>query len=154
MARPAPPESVPDDEWGARRAARRTLPPGFRADAWRVRREFLRIPDPLPPPPFKEAERVEDALGRVVKALGVPEVDPDALRIERVWAEAVGPTIAAHASPGGLENGTLAVLVKGSTWLAELRRTAPRHLPPKLNAALGAPADRPVVRAVRLALAR
>lgn len=127
---------------------RRTYPKGFNPDAWRVRREFLRISDPLPPPPFKDGEPVSDAVSRVVKALGVPAADSDALGIVRDWAEIVGPDIAKHATPGDLSNGTLTIRVKGSVWFAELRRSAPRLLLPKLQARFAS------VKAVLVILAR
>lgn len=133
---------------------RRTLPPGFNPDAWRVRREFERIAAPLPDPPFKDAEKVETALARVVKALGVPDADPTALRIAQSWAEIVGEDVARRTAPGTLADGVLTVQVRGSTWYAELRRSGPRLLLPKINAALGATAATPAVRALKFVPAR
>ena len=120
---------------------RRTLPPGFNPDAWRVRREFERIAAPLPDPPFKDAEKAEAAVARVVKALGVPDADPAALRLAESWAEIVGEDV-------------VTVSVRGSTWFAELRRSGPRLLLPKINAALGAAAATPAVRALKFVPAR
>ena len=40
---------------------RRTLPKDYTPGSWRVRREFLRVPDAFPPPPFKDAESAGDA---------------------------------------------------------------------------------------------
>ena len=137
-----------------RETVRRTLPKDYTPGSWRVRREFLRVPDAFPPPPFKDAEPAEDAATRVVKALGVPEADPAALRIAESWAEIVGPDVARRATPGGIENGELVVQVRGSVWFAELRRSAPRLLLPKVVAFLGGdPADAPV-RAIRVVPAR
>ena len=133
---------------------RRSLPPGFNPDAWRVRREFERIAEPLPDPPFKDAEKVETALARVVKALGVPDADPASLRIAQSWAEIVGEDVARRTEPGALERGALTVKVRGSTWLAELRRSGPHLLLPKINAALGAAPDAPAVRSLRFVAAR
>ena len=133
---------------------RRSLPKDYTPGSWRVRREFLRVPDAFPPPPFKDAEPAGDAATRVVKALGVPEADPAALRIAESWAEIVGPDVARRATPGAIENGELVVQVRGSVWYAELRRSAPRLLLPKIVAFLGGdPASAPV-RAIRVVLAR
>lgn len=127
---------------------RRTYPKGFNPDAWRVRREFYRIADPLPPPPFKDGEPVSDSVSRVVKKLGVPAPNPDALAIVRDWEKLVGPEVAKHAMPGDLANGTLTIRVKGSVWFAELRRSAPKLLLPKLQARFDS------VKAVSVVLAR
>ena len=129
---------------------RRTLPKNYTPGSWRVRREFLRVPDAFPPPPFKDAERAGDAAGRVVKALGLPEADPAALRIAESWAEIVGPDVARRATPGGIENGELVVQVRGSVWYAELKRSASRLLLPKIRAFPGGES----VRAIRVVPAR
>jgi predicted nucleic acid-binding Zn ribbon protein len=133
---------------------RRSLPQDYTPGSWRVRREFLRVPDAFPPPPFKDAEAAGSAVGRVVKALGIPEADPAALRIAEAWAEIVGPDVARRATPGGIENGELVVRVRGSVWYAELKRTAPRLLLPKVLAFLGGDPARSPVRAVRVVPAR
>lgn len=133
---------------------RRSLPKDYTPGSWRVRREFLRVPDAFPPPPFKDAERAGDAAGRVVKALGLPEADPAALRIAESWAEIVGPDIARRATPGAIENGELVVQVRGSVWYSELRRSAPRLLLPKVRAFLGGGPARAAVRAIRVVPAR
>ena len=133
---------------------RRTLPKDYTPGSWRVRREFLRVPDAFPPPPFKDAERAGDAAGRVAKALGLPEADPAALRIAEAWEAIVGPDVARRATPGGIENGELVVRVRGSVWYAELKRTAPRLLLPKVLAFLGGDPARSPVRAVRVVPAR
>ena len=63
-------------------ALRRTLPKDYTPGSWRVRREFLRVPDAFPPPPFQDAEAAGSAVARVVKALGLPEADPAALTLQ------------------------------------------------------------------------
>ena len=133
---------------------RRTLPKDYTPGSWRVRREFLRVPDAFPPPPFKDAEPAGDAASRVAKALGVPEADPAALRIAESWEEIVGPDVARRASPGAIENGELVVQVRGSVWYAELKRTASRLLLPKVRAFLGGDPANCAVRAIRVVLAR
>ncbi|MBQ6104005.1 MAG: DUF721 domain-containing protein [Kiritimatiellae bacterium] len=133
---------------------RRSFPQDYTPGSWRVRREFLRVPDAFPPPPFKDAERAGDAAGRVVKALGLPEADPSALRIAESWEEIVGPDVARRATPGGIENGELVVQVCGSVWYSELKRSAPRLLLPKVLAFLGGDPARAAVRAIRVVPAR
>ena len=133
---------------------RRTLPKDYTPGSWRVRREFLRVPDAFPPPPFKDAERAGDAAGRVVKALGLPEADPAASSIAESWEEIVGPDVARRATPGGIENGELVVQVRGSVWYSELKRTAPRLLLPKVLAFLGVDPAHAAVRAIRVVPAR
>lgn len=145
------PGFVPDPWYGKRMASRRrSLPKGFDADAWRVRREFSRDPRGLPPPPFKDGEIVGAAAMRVVRSLGLPGEDASAALVEKIWREAAGPDVAEHARPGELQGGTLAVKVRGSAWLAELRREGPAGLMPRLRAAcarLGAPCP---VRALKI----
>ncbi len=133
---------------------RRSFPQDYTPGSWRVRREFLRVPDAFPPPPFKDAERAGDAAGRVVKALGLPAADPSALRIAESWEEIVGPDVARRATPGGIENGELVVQVRGSVWYSELKRSAPRLLLPKVLAFLGSDPARAAVRAIRVVPAR
>lgn len=133
---------------------RRTLPKDYTPGSWRVRREFLRVPDALPPPPFKDAETAGAAAGRVVKALGLPEEDPAAVRIAESWETIVGPDVARRATPGSIENGELVVQVRGSVWYAELRRSAPRLLLPKVVAFLGGDPAQSAVRSIRVVPAR
>lgn len=127
------------DPWREKReaAARRSLPKGFRPEAWRVRREFGRIPARRPPPPFKDAEPVGEAAVRVMRALDLPREDADAALVEKIWPDAAGPDVAAHARPGALRDGVLTVRVRGSAWLSELRREGPAEILPRLRRAFG-----------------
>ena len=104
---------------------RRTLPKDYTPGSWRVRREFLRVPDAFPPPPFKDAERAGDAAGRVVKALGLPEADSAALRIAESWAEIVGPDVARRATPGIIDSASAGQIANAAPILA-MTRTAAR----------------------------
>ena len=76
------------------------------------------------------------------------------LRLAASWAQIVGEDVARRTAPGALERGVLTVSVRGSTWFAELRRSGPRLLLPKINAALGASAAAPAVRALKFVPAR
>ena len=134
---------------------RRTFPPGYTPDSWRVRREFLGTDAPFPDPPFKEGEPAAAAVSRVVKKLGVPAADPAALRLQRDWRDLVGDDFALHVTPGSLERGVLTVFVHGgAARFATLRSAVARDLPPRLNAALSPPPAPPAVRSVRVLRAR
>ncbi len=52
----------------------------------------------------------------------------EGLRLLRVWPEAVGPEIAAHAEPAGLRDGVLEVRTDSSAWANELRMRQPEIL--------------------------
>ena len=130
---------------------RRTFPKDYTPGSWAVRKEFLRTDAPFPDPPFKEGESAEDAVSRVVKALGVPAPDPAARRLEREWRAIVGDDYALHATPGALEHGVLTVFVHGgASRYATIRRTAARDLLPRLNAALSPPPAPPAIRSLRV----
>ncbi len=95
-------------------------------DGWMVRREFLRLQDHFPRAKFREATKLGDGLqpvaGRLLKKVGGSPDSLLSIQIARDWTAFVGQTIAAHASPAGLQNGTLQIRVNSHTWLAELRR--------------------------------
>jgi predicted nucleic acid-binding Zn ribbon protein len=61
-----------------------------------------------------------------------------------VWAEVVGPAIAAHARPVSLRSGVLVIAVEDGRWASELRFLTAR-LAAQLNDALGTTAVREVV---------
>lgn len=108
-------------------------------DGWTVRREFLRLRDPLPRARFREATKLGDGLqsvaGRLLKKVGGNSDSLLSIRIAREWQAIVGDAIAAHATPAALQNGTLQIRVNSHTWLAELRREQ-RHLLANINRAL------------------
>ncbi len=56
-------------------------------------------------------------------------------RVQRVWASAVGETVAAAASPTAERSGVLTVVCSDSMWAAELEMMP--ELVDRLNAALG-----------------
>ncbi|MGN0845117.1 MAG: DUF721 domain-containing protein, partial [Kiritimatiellia bacterium] len=95
-------------------------------DAWMVRCEFLRLQNTFPQAKFREATKLGDELqsvaGRLLKKVGGSPDSLLSIRIVRDWTAIVGQTIASHASPAGLQNGTLQIRVNSHTWLAELRR--------------------------------
>jgi len=58
-------------------------------------------------------------------------------RIQEVWTEAVGPAIAAAASPVSERDGVVTVRCEAAVWAAELELLA-LDLIPRVNALLGA----------------
>jgi predicted nucleic acid-binding Zn ribbon protein len=58
--------------------------------------------------------------------------------VQRVWAQAVGELVAAHADPTGERDGVLVVTCASSVWAQELDLMAPQ-LVERLNRALGEP---------------
>ncbi|HEX5909721.1 MAG TPA: DUF721 domain-containing protein [Thermoleophilaceae bacterium] len=73
-------------------------------------------------------------------------------RVQGVWEEAVGATVAAEAQPRAESSGTVAVECSSGVWAQELELLAP-DLIDRLNDALGAP-DHGPVRALRLRVGR
>ena len=68
-------------------------------------------------------------------------VAPDTVlaAVQRIWREAVGPAIAAEASPTAERSGVLTVSCAASVWAQELDLMGPAILA-RLNELLGAPA--------------
>jgi predicted nucleic acid-binding Zn ribbon protein len=61
-----------------------------------------------------------DALAAVGKELGMPE--PKVVsRVETVWAEVVGPTLASHSEVRSLRDGVCSVTVDSASWATQLR---------------------------------
>jgi predicted nucleic acid-binding Zn ribbon protein len=79
---------------------------------------------------------IADALA-VVTARWAPATDLAA--VQGVWADVVGTTIAAHATPVGERGGVLEVACDEAVWAAELELMGPA-LAERLSAALGRPA--------------
>jgi predicted nucleic acid-binding Zn ribbon protein len=57
--------------------------------------------------------------------------------VQRVWPQAVGELVAAHATPTGERDGTLIVACDSAVWAQELDLMAP-NIVERLNTALGA----------------
>ena len=69
-------------------------------------------------------------------------------RVQRVWEDAVGAAIAREAEPVSERGGVVTVGCRSSVWAQELSMLAP-DLRERLNQALGAPAEAPVVRELK-----
>lgn len=115
---------------------RRTFPKGFDSVRWQVERERCQISNLLPRTPFKEATPIGASLDGVLQKIGI-SFSADENQIQQNWIEIVGPDIARRTMPGSLTRGTLTVFVKGSVWLAELKRNGPTDLIKRINDALG-----------------
>jgi hypothetical protein len=57
--------------------------------------------------------------------------------ILKVWRNQIDPTLAAHAQPTGLRNGTLFVTVDSSVWLDEIVRYRRREILERLQNSFG-----------------
>lgn len=89
-------------------------------------------------------ESLRDLLGRALARAGL-ESTSDAFRVAEAWETAVGPTVAAHARPAGIERGELLVAAPDAVWRQELALLAP-DIKHKINLALG----EEVVRRIRI----
>lgn len=69
-------------------------------------------------------------------------------RIQRAWRETAGATLVEEAEPVSERAGTVTVACRSAVWAQELSMLA-TDLQQRLNEALGAPADAPVVKELR-----
>ena len=69
-------------------------------------------------------------------------------RVQRAWRETAGATLVEEAEPVSERDGTVTVACRSSVWAQDLSLLAP-DLRERLNEALGAPAEAPVVRELR-----
>jgi predicted nucleic acid-binding Zn ribbon protein len=88
---------------------------------WTLHKERVRLTDPAPPPPAREARPVGAVVPDVLKRLGLEE-HYWASVLETEWAECVGEDVGRHTRPGRLQGKTLVVYVDSSAWLSELAR--------------------------------
>jgi predicted nucleic acid-binding Zn ribbon protein len=69
-------------------------------------------------------------------------------RVQRAWRDTAGATVSEEAEPVSERAGTITVACRSSVWAQELAMLAP-DLRERLNQALGAPAEAPVVRELK-----
>jgi predicted nucleic acid-binding Zn ribbon protein len=69
-------------------------------------------------------------------------------RVQRAWRETAGATVNEEAEPVSERAGTVTVACRSAVWAQELSLLAP-DLAERLNEALGAPAESPVVRELK-----
>jgi len=72
----------------------------------------------------------------LLQKLGLPKRRAEA-EVLKAWNSLVDPTIAAHAQPAGLRNGTLFVRVDSSVWLSEIVRYRRREILDRLQHCFG-----------------
>lgn len=72
---------------------------------------------------MSELRPIADIVRRVGR---VPAVDPLVARSREIWAEAVGPQVAANSIPVRMSGGSLVVACASSTWAAELAMLEPQ----------------------------
>jgi predicted nucleic acid-binding Zn ribbon protein len=72
---------------------------------------------------MSELRPIADIVRRVGR---VPAVDPLVARSREIWAEAVGPQVAANSIPVRTSGGSLVVACSSSTWAAELAMLEPQ----------------------------
>lgn len=60
------------------------------------------------------------ALDRLLGDMGAPSTDALTVIFDQ-WAQIVGPTVAQHASPAALRDGTLVIVVQDPAWATQLK---------------------------------
>jgi len=91
--------------------------------------------------PLEKAQAVRarsaaDVIPRVLQDFHV-EGKRAEVEIVKVWNSLIDPTIAAHAQPVGIRNGTLFVNVDSSVWLSEIVRYRRREILERLQHSFG-----------------
>ena len=86
-------------------------------------------------PDSRGPEPLGDILGRLFTARGWGRRQ-GRLHLEKVWAEAAGPDVAAHTRPGNLRRGVLEVIVDNAALLQELAHYHKRRLLEQLRGRL------------------
>jgi predicted nucleic acid-binding Zn ribbon protein len=82
------------------------------------------------------AKSSEQVVARVLSDLHIDRRQSET-EILRVWNNQLDPTIAAHAQPTGIRNGTLFVTVDSSAWLDEIVRYRRREILERLQNSFG-----------------
>ena len=82
------------------------------------------------------ARSAGDVLQGVVNKLGLDRRRSEA-EVFKAWDHLVDPTVALHAKPVGLRNGTLFIAVDSSVWLDEIVRYRRREIVTRLQQAFG-----------------
>jgi len=92
--------------------------------------------------PIEQAARsperqVGELVTELIQKLGLPQ-RRTAAAVFKAWNQIVDPTVAAHAQPAGLRNGTLFVSVDSSVWLDEIVRYRRKEILDRLRHSFGA----------------
>jgi predicted nucleic acid-binding Zn ribbon protein len=106
------------------------------------------VPRPTAQSPGKAARRGPRSIGGAVGLLADRLAPATVLaEVQRVWPDAVGPTIAREAEPTAEREGVLTVSCAAAVWAQELDLMGP-EIVARINTALGA-ADGGPVRSLR-----
>ena len=92
--------------------------------------------EPLEQAARSPERRVGDLVTELIQKLGLPQ-RRTAAAVFKAWNQIVDPTVAAHAQPAGLRNGTLFVSVDSSVWLSEIVRYRQREILERLQHCFG-----------------
>jgi predicted nucleic acid-binding Zn ribbon protein len=82
------------------------------------------------------ARQVSGVLPRVLSELRIDRRRTEA-EVIKVWNNLLDPTIASHAQPTGLRNGTLFVSVDSNVWLSEIVRYRRKEILDRLQHSFG-----------------
>ncbi len=85
----------------------------------------------------REPRRLGGGGGAVGRLVGALQPISALAEVQRVWPEAVGAALAAHATPTAATNGTVSVSCESAVWAQELTLMS-GELVTALNALLGA----------------
>lgn len=116
-------------------------PPGRTGTPWNARDSVLAEWRGVDLSELEQAERVAarpagEWLAAVMQKLGLPQRRA-AAEVLKAWNSLVDPTLAAHAQPVGLRNGTLFVRVDSSVWLSEIVRYRRKEILDRLQNCFG-----------------
>jgi hypothetical protein len=91
--------------------------------------------------PLEKARQIPAKGLRTLMPGVLGEIGLERRRIEaevvRVWQKLIDPTVVAHATPVGLKNGTLFVVVDSSVWLSEIVRYRREEILERLQQSFG-----------------
>jgi predicted nucleic acid-binding Zn ribbon protein len=84
----------------------------------------------------RSARRVGDVMPKVLSKIRMDQRQSET-EIVRVWQRLMDPSVAAHAQPTGINNGTLFVSVDSSVWLDEIVRYRRKEILARLQHSFG-----------------
>lgn len=84
----------------------------------------------------QSSRKVSDLMPRLLSDLRIDRRRAEA-EVVKVWNHLIDPTVAMHAQPTGLRNGTLFVTVDSSVWLSEIVRYRRKEILDRLQHSFG-----------------
>ncbi|MFN7138576.1 MAG: DUF721 domain-containing protein [Limisphaerales bacterium] len=91
---------------------------------------------PLEQERARTEKSIKDLMPQIMKDLRLEKRQSES-EIVKVWSNLIDPTIAAHARPTGLHNGTLFVSVDSNVWLDEIVRYRRKEILQRLQHSFG-----------------